>query len=561
MDAAAAELGSAKKTAVEVGRDQPAPRKGVRFLFEGKPVSVEGAKIEATAPSAPHVESTPKQPRSTSAEIWQSLEEADEEHNDPAYVGRAGPSQPAGEGRPQRERRPPQLGPGMVRWEDIGAQGLSAIAVEYCFAAAAAEGIGMGESDPKTLSEALDSPDREQWIDAVKDELKAMRHLHVWDRVHPSTARGQRAIGCKWVFRRKFDKDGVVTRWKARLCAQGFAQREGVDFKETYAPVLHYKTLRVLLAIVAALGYELLQMDVPTAFLNATCHELVLMRPPPGMAELGLNEDGVGQDWLCKLNKTLYGIKQAPREWNIHFNNSIVALGYKRCSSDTCVYVRTSKTGRSMILPVFVDDVFPACHPDDLAELREDLARLMKQYNIPQCEEAGAILGMRVTRDKKARVLRLDQQVYINKLLQQYGLADCNPAATPEEERPACSQEVEEMDDGWRDRYGSIVGALLYIALSTRPDIAHATSTRARAVSNPTHADWLAAKRVLRYLKGTASMGLTFGLQKTGGAYDGSTSPPVTLGPCACDANWGGDVQGRRSTTGYVMRVCGSVVS
>ena len=218
----------------------------------------------------------------------------------------------------------------------------------------------------------------------------------------------------------------------------------------------------------------------------------------------------------------MYGIKQAPREWNSHFNESIVALGYQRCSGDTCVYVRTSKTGRSIIIPVFVDDVFPACHPDDLVEMKADLAQLMKKYGIESCDDAGAVLGMRITRGREGQMLKLDQEVYINKVLVTFGMENSNSAITPEEERAAARQSAATFHDdeeaGWREHYGSIVGAVLYIALSTRPDIAHAATMRARVVSNPSYSDWLACKRILRYLKGTSSMGLTFGCRPSGGA-------------------------------------------
>ena len=343
--------------------------------------------------------------------------------------------------------------------------------------------------------------------------------------------------------------------------AQGFAQREGVDYRETYAPVLHYKTLRVILAVVAHQGYVLLQMDVPTAFLNASVKETVLMKPPPGLQELGLDgADGAQPGMICKLVKTLYGIKQAPREWNSHFNESIVALGYQRCSGDTCVYVRTSKTGRPIYIPVFVDDVFPACHPADLVEMKASLAQLMKKYGIESCDEAGAVLGMRITRDVQTGKLKLDQEVYIKKVLTTFGMDDGNSAVTPEEERAAARQSAATVHDdeeaGWREYYGSIVGAVLYIALSTRPDIAHAASMRARVVSSPSYSDWLACKRILRYLKGTSSMGLTFSGGPSGGAAEG-----VVLDPCFCDADWAGDTEDRRSTTGFIMKVCGSAVS
>jgi len=274
-----------------------APHARVRFMLDGQ--RVEPAVIAATprlAPTRAHQEADDKQQDGIDAEYLPP--------------GAAAASAGLGDtvtatGRPQRERRAAQLAPGMVRWEDIGAVGLSAVA--HCMAAAAINAQGQADV-PLTVAEALSGPHAAEWAAAMKKELDSMRAHHVWDWVPAPTdgSGGQRPIGCKWVFALKYDKDGKVTRFKARLVAQGFAQREGVDYGETYAPVLHYKSLRVILAIVAHQGYELLQMDVPTAFLNAPVKETVLMKPPPGLHELGLDgEFGAQPGMICKWVKNI----------------------------------------------------------------------------------------------------------------------------------------------------------------------------------------------------------------------------------------------------------------
>jgi len=241
----------------------------------------------------------------------------------------------------------------MVEDGDVGAEGaMSAEVLEEAMAAqVAAEAAGALDADPTSYEEAMASPDREHWAKAIETELTAHATNGTWRLTTlPATAR---AMGFKWVFTRKRDAVGQVVRWKARLVAQGFSQRLGVDVFEVFAPVMHFKTLRCILVVVAVRDLELKQLDVPTAFLNAECKEDVYMKVPTGVV--------AGQGQVCKLVKTLYGIKQAPREWNIEFNGSIVALGYTRCVSDTCVYVKQSRTGQSIIIPVFVDDAFPAC--------------------------------------------------------------------------------------------------------------------------------------------------------------------------------------------------------
>lgn len=435
--------------------------------------------------------------------------------------------------------------------EEIGEYAMALDATEYA-------------RDPRSFTEAMESDESEEWTTAVKLELRAMEVHQVWKLI--PIPPGARAIGCKWVFTRKRNKHGKVVRWKARLVAKGFAQREGVDFFETFAPVLHYKSLRVLCSLVASLDLEFLQMDVPTAFLNAECKEDVYMKLPEGFKlPNGIVHGGL----VLKLLKTLYGIRQAPREWNSDFNGSIVELGYKRCLSDTCVYVKMSRSGNVIIITVFVDDVFAACARIDLEEMRADLGALMRKYSIKDLNDADVILGMRVTRDRTARTLKLDQTIYINKLLQQYNMTSCKPALTPEAERPftpahsatsTSSRAHHDSDDTSSNssvqelgRYGSIVGALLYIALSTRPDIAHAASVLSRAISNPTAAHLIAAKRVLRYLSATSDLGLVYHSPQ-------QHRTTVTLAPTFCDADWAGDLAERRSTSGIVLKVNGNCV-
>lgn len=562
------EKAAAARAASVPASSEPERVRGIRFT--------DGGHVLAHVPhGAPPKVQQPLTPRHRSIRRWkadQGSESDSGSDSDGSFKPRHGAGAPGtgedGVAEPRRGERERHATHqyGMVNEGDIGAGGFAALhrvhrqLVLAAAASATAAAPSSSDPEPKTFAEAMASSERAKWIAATKSELRSMRKHRVWDRV--GLPRGARAIGCRWLFRRKVDGNGVVIRWKARLVAQGFAQREGVDFGETFAPVLHYKTLRVLLAMAASLDYEVLQFDVPTAFLNAECKEDVYMRAPAGLDEIG-EDDGVDPSLVCKLNKTVYGIKQAPHEFYELMCSSFGALGYQRCSSDTCVFVRTSKTGRSMILPIFVDDGFPMCHTEDLPEMMADLHELMAKYDIAECNNAGVVLGMRITRDRKARTLKLDQEVYIRRVLEQHGMADCRPAATPQEERSirqnganadATADHGEQQDDGWRAHYGSVVGAILYIALSTRPDIAYAGGTRARFVSNPTYADWIAAKRVLRYLRGTASMGLTFG------ASDAGFGQGVTLAPTFCDADWAGDVSDRVSTTGFVLKVNGSTV-
>lgn len=395
---------------------------------------------------------------------------------------------------------------------------------------------------PRSYAEAMSLPG---WPEAIAKELASHTRNGTWQFV-PLPA-GRTAIGCRYVFRVKLQADGSVERLKARLTAQGFRQRDGIDYFDTYAPVLCYTTLRVLLALVAAEDYELHQMDVETAFLNADVQEDLYMRVPDGVQ--------APEGTVCKLRKALYGIKQAPHAWHAEIASTLTAtLGYAPSPHDPCLFTRRSRTGRVLLFPLFVDDCFPACHPADLAEMQADKARLCAIYKIKDGGDARLVLGMRVTRDRARRTLHLDQQVYLEKLLADYGATHCKPARTPMEAGSALDTPVDEPADpaaappAWRAAYRALVGSLGYAALATRPDIAFAVGWLARALVSPTDAHRVAGERVLRYLCGTRTLGVTF----HGGRL-----------LCWSDADWagGGSRGAGQSTSGWVCQLGSGPVS
>ena len=423
-------------------------------------------------------------------------------------------------------------------------------------------------ADPLHYKDALKHPQAEGWAKAFQTELDAMETMKVWRYVQLPPDR--RAIGCRWVSRTKYDAQGNIARLKARIVVKGYSQIEGKDFNETFAPVLKYTTLRVLLSIIATLDYEFLQFDVPTAFLNADLKEVVYMDVPEGVAGRETMPPGT----VCLLLKTLYGLKQSPREWNKDLDATILALGWKRCAADSCLYVKTSATGKAMFLPVFVDDGFPAAHRTDMTELMVDLKSIMVKYHIKDLCEAELVLGMRIRRNRAARTLTLDHQLSIVRLGETHQmLPGAKPLLTPmlgtaigditDEPVPSAApdDETEEQQIAAQARsnfphYRSIVGALNYIAASVRPDISFCVSFLASSLIDPQVSHWRAARRCLQYLLGTSELGLTYGANCTTDMID-----PVQLGPSYCDASWAGDVRGRRSQLAYVMQVNGGTVS
>ena len=289
-------------------------------------------------------------------------------------------------------------------------------------------GVGLLDQEtPDTYRDAVSRPDASKWHAAMDAEMSSCAALDVWDYVpRASLEKGTNILPVKWVYKIKTDEHGDITSYKARLTPKGFKQQHGKDFFEVYAATGMYKTMRLGLSAAAKFDHELEQLDVPTAFLNADVEEDVYMEVPEGYR--------VGKEHLvCKLRKALYGLKQAPRNWYLLISKFISdTLGFKACVSDPCLFHKRSRTGRLMMLFLFVDDFQVSFHREDRAEWNELKAMLVSRFNTKDMGPSTWILGMRITRDRAARTITLDQELYVTKALEKYGLTQCKIASTPE---------------------------------------------------------------------------------------------------------------------------------
>jgi transposase InsO family protein len=400
---------------------------------------------------------------------------------------------------------------------------------------------------PSTRKAALRSAHAVQWQAAMEAEMASMRDLQVYTLT--SRPRGVNVVSSKWVFSVKC-KDGWVSRFKARLVARGFSQQAGVDFTETFAPVLKYKTLRLILALIATRDLEFELMDVQTAYLNAELKELVYMSQPEGFTS------GDGDTTVWRLLKAIYGLKQAGREWNHHLDAFIVGeLHFTRCVADPCLYTRRSQTGRLLLLSVYVDDIPSAFASEDRAEWQEVKARFLSRFSIKFLGDADWLLNLRITRDRAARRLYLDQRAYTESMLEEMQFEQCAPLSHPgapeELSKAGCAATPAEQAEMRSIPYRRAVGALAYLANTSRPDIAHAVNLVSQFSQNPGAVHWRAVKAILRYLRGTTNYALVFG---AAGSSDASAESPVSIW---CDANWAGCKDTRRSTSGYLVRFYG----
>ena len=204
--------------------------------------------------------------------------------------------------------------------------------------------------EPATVEEALNGVDKDKWKEAMEAEFKSLKSNDVWELVDPP--KNARVVGCKWVYKCKVGENGAIERHKARLVAQGYTQRSGLDYEETFSPVVRFESVRTVLALAAQRDLKIHQMDVSTAFLNGELNELVYMKQPQGFVESGK------ENFVCKLNRSIYGLKQSPRCWNSALDKYLREIGFLQTKSDPCIYISTGE--ELFIIVVYVDDILLA---------------------------------------------------------------------------------------------------------------------------------------------------------------------------------------------------------
>lgn len=401
--------------------------------------------------------------------------------------------------------------------------------------------VNEGERDPLTPREALSGPNAEEWKEAMESEHRSLIENKTWTLVDLPV--GRKAIANKWVFKRKIGSDGRIDRYKARLVVKGCSQREGIDYAETFSPVVRYTSIRFLLAAAAKLELDIDQMDVVTAFLQGDLKEEVYMQQPVGL------EDGSAR--VCRLQKSLYGLKQASRCWNEKLSGVLLSAGLKCSQIDTCIFYHVDDV-EIVIVAVYVDDLL--IFSNNRASKERIKKALTTAFKMTDNGEARYILGMHIERDRKKGIISIDQHKYIGEVLERFRMADCNPVSTPVDTNVKLTKTTVPMSQADRDEmseipYQEAVGSLLYAAQISRPDIQYAVSNVSRFNQNPSKAHWNAVKRIMRYLRGTVTLKLR---------YQRDDMEPMHG---FCDADWASDETDRRSVTGYVFKMQGGAVS
>ena len=291
-------------------------------------------------------------------------------------------------------------------------------------AQAVTSGAAQHEDDtPTTYREAMECADAVHWESAMRAEIDACEKQKTWELIpRKDLPAGANILPVKWVFKQKLNEHGVRVQFKARITPKGFKQKHGVDYFEVFAHTGKYKTLRIALALAAARDMEINQLDVPTAFVRADLDEEVYMEMPEGYGEPGM---------VCRLRKSLYGLKQSPRNWYRLLSSFILTLGWTATVSDPCLFYRVSVANRLMLLFVFVDDMQGFYEAGDSAEWADTRRALFERFETKDLGDSKWMLGMRITRDRTAKQIQLTQELYITKALERYGLSQCRSARTP----------------------------------------------------------------------------------------------------------------------------------
>lgn len=387
---------------------------------------------------------------------------------------------------------------------------------------------------PQTYREAMASPEAWWWKKAVRAEIQSHIRNHTWDIVRRPP--GVKVIGCKWVFATKFGEHGKIVRYKARLVALGFLQTFGVDYNETYSPVASLNTVRMFLAVCCRLGYFIKQFDIETAFLNGDLEELVYMKIPVGIR--------AGNGMVCKLRRSLYGLKQAAAVWFRTIRSVFLAIGFIQCVADSCLFVRIRDDKPSYVV-LYVDDLLVGCKTE--AEADEICDELSKHFTVKALGDARFILGMEVQYDMKKGELYLRQTQFIKRMIDKFGRSDAFAVRSPF----VIGEDLHSIggiDSCKNMPYRELIGSLLYVANGSRPDISVQVGILSQFLENPQKKHWRAAVRVLRYLKGTELICIHY----SRGGDDALVA--------YSDANWGGDINSRRSTSGVLLQFAGGPI-
>ena len=403
-----------------------------------------------------------------------------------------------------------------------------------CFSAA------MNANCPNTYEEAISCNESEKWIAAMNDEMSSIKSAETYEIRSPIKL-SKSPVKCRWVFTKKFDKFGIVSRYKARLVAKGFTQKYGFDYFETFSPVLKFVSLRTLIAFAAQRKLEIYQDDVPTAFLRGDLKEEIWMEQPPGFHQGNKND-------LCYLKKTIYGLKQSPREWNQVAHDFLIQYGFIQSKADPCVYVMQIENDRILVVGLYVDDIATVGEESDVKIFRE---RLRSHFGIKTGGPLEWYLGNCIEK-LSDNSITIDQIVYLKQKLDEFKefIPDGGISSPlPNNYQSLLQQAETEQCYTGNFPYRKIVGSVMYAMLCSRPDLACAISVISQFLDQPKLTHVKLVQRILQYIRSNIDLKLL---------YKSDNQDFQLIG--YCDASYANETE-FRSRTGFGFTLGGSLIS
>jgi hypothetical protein len=398
--------------------------------------------------------------------------------------------------------------------------------------------LNTGElNTPNSWQEALRDP---KWRQSMEEEIETLRRMKTWELVDLPPNR--KAIKNKWAFKLKQNEKGEVYKFKSRLTACGYSQIENVDFEETYAAVGSRNTLRYMIALTASKGLHMRQIDFESAFLQGELKEEIYMQQPSGFSD--------GTNRVCRLRKSLYGLKQSSAVWYETISKFILSMGYEVSKVDPCLFLQNKSQELPSYIFLYVDDMLLIS--DSLHTLDKIVAEFQRQFSIKDLGKPKHILGIELIHTTNG--IWIGQKSFAMELVKTFLRHDARPISSPCTSYPEESYKT--LDENHHKKYRSLVGGIQYLSQVTRPDLSFIGSLLGKFVSSPADVHWELAIRCLRYLKHTLDEGLFY--QKDFDAHpDKDNYDQLTF---YSDSDYAGDPLERRSRSGVLSELSGTAI-
>ncbi|UYV75490.1 hypothetical protein LAZ67_13000394 [Cordylochernes scorpioides] len=392
--------------------------------------------------------------------------------------------------------------------------------------------------EPTTFEQAINSKEAPYWRRAMKDELRSLEDRNTWTL--SDLPLGKRPISSRWVFKIKTNSKGDVERFKARLVARGFSQKRNVDFFETYSPAINFSVIRMIFALTINKNWYNRHLDVDNAYLYGELNEEIYMSPPDG------SNDEKCEGKVLKLNRPIYGLRQSGLEWYCTLDKALEDIGFRRLAACNCLYTFEDKA----VIAVYVDDLALFAESEDILTNIEE--KIREKFKIKNLGPIKYFLGVEISYPDENTII-LSQGKYTMSILERFNMMECRGVSTPLDNsipitKKDCPTTDKEKDEIKHVPYRELIGSLLYLANSSRPDMTFAVTKLAQFCSNPGERHWQAAKHILRYLQATKNVSLI---------YKRGSDDILAFS----DSDWANDIDDRLSTSGSAVTINGCLVS